>query len=261
MVTSRNPPAGPPADRPDGQDDADFDAWFDRLAGRVPGPAAQPAHREADMVRAALSAEVDPQWQAHTSDEAAEREWQVLERQLAAARATKAAAPVAVQAARPAPSARPSAWQRWRNARTGGGRGAASSPWPARWAAGAALAAIAVLAVTLSPWLDAWRDPGGAGLPPAQVLMGGPGAGVDARVQTRATRTPRRDADAFAAALRASPAAAQPSLYSDPHGAAQVVIVEVELDGAQLDSAGTVFEAHGLRRPSRVGLARVEFGR
>jgi hypothetical protein len=260
MATSRTPPDGP--------DDAEFDAWFDRLAGRVPGPATQAAHREADVLRAALEAEADPQWQAHTSDEAVERQWQALEAQLTAARAAEtralagaqqAAAP-AVQTARPTHTAKPNAWRRWRDAIFGDASSTRSAR-PARWAGAAALAGIVALAVTLSPMLDPWRDPGGADLSPGQQLQGAPGAGSDTRVQTRATRTPRRDAEALAAALRASPVAAQPDLYSDPNGDRRVVILEVELEGTQLDSAGAVFEAQGLRRPTRVGLARVEFGR
>lgn len=259
MATSHDP-LGRNGDRRNDFTDSDR-LWFDRLAGRSTGEAQHPAQHEADELRRVLDAEAA--WQASQSDAETQRQAVILRQRLAARLQGDRAAAVPDardQATPPAPkAAAPPWWQRWRDAMFGGGT--AASPWPARWAAAGALAGITALTVALLPQLEAWRDAGGAGLAPAQVLMGGPGAGADARVQTRATRTPRRDAEAFAAALRASPVAAQPGLYSDPHGAPKVVIVEVELEGAQLAPAGTVFEAHGLRRPVRVGLARVEFGR
>lgn len=254
MATSHDPTSRNDGERSDFSD-SDL-LWFDRLAGRSAGPAQHPAQHDADELRRVLDAEAA--WQASQSGPETRRRADMLRQQLAAQLlADGAAAAAHVNDETTAPAA-PPWWQRWRNALFGDT--STASPWPARWTGAAALGGIAALTVALLPQLDAWRDPGGVGLQPAQVLMGG-GSGTDARVQTRPTRTPRRDAEAFAAALRASPTAAQPGLYSDPLGDAKVVIVEVELEGSQLASAGAVFEANGLRRPVRVGLARVEFGR
>ena len=82
--------------------------------------------------------------------------------------------------------------------------------------------------------------------------------GADARVQRSVSPTPRRAAEALAAALRV--AGLQPGVYRDADApASRVVLVDVDIDAEQLDAAGRVFEQHGLRRPALVGLARVVF--
>ncbi len=260
MATSPTPPGGNGAKH---DDFTDSDAlWFDRLAGRSTGQATHASQHEADLLRAALEMETDPEWRARTSAEAAEQHWQSLERQLAAAREPRAVAPGATAPVAPSPpparaaprqSTPPNTWQRWRDALLGGGTAAA----PARWGAVAALAGVAALAVALWQQAGPGRDIGGEGLPPGSVLMGGTG---DARVQAVDTRTPRRDAEAFVAALRAA-AALQPGLYSDPDGVAGVVIVDVEIEGDQLAAAAAVFERRQLKAPPGVGLARVVFSR
>jgi hypothetical protein len=290
MAPPRKPPHGVPPTVPpqpgpeaprdedahDGFSDSD-QAWFDQLAGRPAAVPSAAAQREAELLREALAARAETARAgepAAAEQTTAERQWQRVQRKIAAAQAVHASQ--AAQAAAPAtppqrapanpPAPRPAAglaptprrqptrpglWSRWRDALFGGG-----AAWPARWGAVAALAGVAGLAVVLVPQLVSDRDIDGPPLEPGMVLKGGPEQG---RVQRITSATPRRDAEAFAAALRA--AGLRPGVFRDADAAAgSVVFVDLDIEAGQAAAAAKVFEARQLKRPAE-GFARVVFAR
>lgn len=254
------PPAPPPGG---GADFSDSDqAWFDRLSGNSTGPALKAAEREADVLRSALDAREAAKWAKALDPAESERQRQRVHQNIAQARAASAAAREQAAPAPPAapapsvpraPTAQPGLWSRWRDALLGGG-----AAWPPRWGAAGALAGVVGIALVLGPLrATLWGpepDLDGPPLRPGPVSKGG----ADARVQRSVSPTPRRSAEALAAALRV--AGLQPGVYRDADApASRVVLVDVDIDAEQLDAAGRVFEQHGLRRPALVGLARVVF--
>ena len=269
MATPPDRPPSGPTDPPR-DDDAGFSAsdqvWLDRLAGRRTGPATEPAEREADVLLQALDARAEAAFNDSLSEGAAERHWQRLQQRIAAAGLALGSAtgevglptpqidPVTAPG-RPAPSRAPGPgfWSGWRGVLLGGSGSAAGS---GQWRGVAALAGVAVLAVALVPLLRQERDIGGPPLEPGPLFKGGES---EERVQRIATATPRRDAEAFAGALRA--AGLTPGVYRDPDAAAgRVVLVDLYLEAEQIDAAGPIFDSRKLKRPG-VGLARVVFAK
>ena len=260
------PPSGPTDSPRDG--DAGISAsdqvWLDRLAGRRTGPATDAAEREADVLLQALDARAEAAFNDSLSEGATQRHWQRLQQRIAAAGPVQASAsgeaglptppldPVP-PSGRPAPARAPGRgfWSHWRDVLLGGSGSAAGA---GQWRGVAALAGVAVLAVALVPLLRQARDIDGPLLEPGSVFRGGES---EERLQRVATATPRRDAEAFAGALRT--AGLNPGIYRDPDAAAgRVVLVDLYLEAEQIEAAGPIFDSRKLKRPG-VGLARVVF--